>query len=81
MDVASLAWRPDGRVLAIANQANGFDLRASATGRVVRSVPVIGIPPGYPGPFGNLAAPLWSPNGAWLLLPALALVQVGHLTL
>jgi hypothetical protein len=80
-DVASLAWRADGKVLAIANQENGFDLRASATGRIVRAVPVIEIPPGYPGPFANLAAPLWSPNGAWLLLPSLAVVQVGHLNL
>jgi hypothetical protein len=78
-DVASLAWRADGKVLAIANQDNGFDLRASVTGRIVRAVPIIEIPPGYPGPFANLAAPLWSPDGAWLLLPSLAMVQVGHL--
>jgi hypothetical protein len=77
--VASLAWRPDGKVLAIANQANSFYLRASVTGRLLRAVLIIEVPVGYLGSDGNLAAPLWSPDGAWLLMPWLGLVQVGHL--
>ena len=83
-DLALLAWRPDGAVLAILNQDNGFILRASATGRIVKSVSYIELPPaalGPPGAFGAFYRPLWSPDGAWLLLPTLALVHVGHLNL
>jgi hypothetical protein len=50
----------------------------------VKSAPVIELPPeslGPPGEFGTLYRPLWSPDGTWLLLPTLALVHVGHLTL
>ena len=80
-DVASLAWRPDGNVLAILNQTDGFILRAAATGRVVKAVTSIQIPPGYPDPFGSLNGMVWSPDGTWLLLPTLALVDVDHLRL
>jgi hypothetical protein len=82
--LALVAWRPDGNVLAILNQHNGYILRASATGRIVKSVPVIEVPPeslGPPGAFGTLYRPLWSPDGTWLLLPTLGLVRVGQLSL
>jgi hypothetical protein len=77
-----LAWRPDGKVLAVLTAHNGFVLRATDTGRVVRSVPVMQQPvgqpllPGYPGTWD---VPLWSPDGKWLLLPTAALVDTSEL--
>ncbi|HEV2456889.1 MAG TPA: hypothetical protein VGS80_00870 [Ktedonobacterales bacterium] len=77
-----LAWRADGKVLAVLNAHNGFILRATQDGRVVKSVAVMQLPvgqtllPGYPG---SWATPLWSPDGTWLLLPTLALVNTSRL--
>jgi hypothetical protein len=78
----SIAWRADGKVLAELNQHNGYNVRATDTGRVVKSVGVMQLPAGqvllfgYPG---SWFSPLWSPDGKWLLLPTLALVNTSHL--
>jgi hypothetical protein len=77
-----IAWRQDGKVLAELNRHNGYVVRATDTGRVVKSVYVMQVPagqgflPGYPG---TLYSPLWSPDGKWLLLPTLALVNMSRL--
>ncbi|HEX6798037.1 MAG TPA: hypothetical protein VF116_10035 [Ktedonobacterales bacterium] len=81
-DTVPLAWRPDGKVLAILTEGNGYILRAAATGQVLSSVRFIQLPPSDlspPGAFGTQSAPLWSPDGTHLLLPSLALVDVGKL--
>lgn len=81
-DTFTLAWRPDGKVLAIATEGNGFILRAAATGQVLKSVRYIELPPSElppPGAFGTSTILAWSPDGTWLLLPSLGLVHVGSL--
>jgi hypothetical protein len=79
-DIVPIAWRPDGKVVAILNESNGFILRATDTGRILEVVNSVqlaadGLPPA--GTFAIL--PSWSPDGTWLLLPSLVLVDVGHL--
>jgi hypothetical protein len=85
-DVASspvpLAWRPDGKVLAVLTGHNGYILRATDTGRVVKSLDMLVVPPealAPPGSVSNWDTPLWSPDGKWLLLPTLALVNTSRL--
>lgn len=82
-DLAPLAWRPDGKALAILNQDNGFTVREAATGRVVMAINLIERPPSSlppPGAFGtSMNLLLWSPDGTWLL-PSLGLVHVGQLS-
>jgi hypothetical protein len=79
-DIVPIAWRPDGKVVAILNQSDGFILRATDTGRILEVVNSLqldadGLPPAEM--FAIL--PSWSPDGTWLLLPSLALVDIGHL--
>lgn len=81
-DTVPLAWRPDGKVLAILTEGNGYILRSAATGHVLSTVRFIQLPPSDlspPGAFGTQNTPLWSPDGTHLLLPSLALVDVGKL--
>lgn len=81
-DTVPLAWRPDGKVLAILTEGNGYMLRAASTGQVLASVRFIQLPPGALAPagaFGTPSTPLWPPDGTHLLLPSLALVDVGKL--
>jgi hypothetical protein len=78
-----LAWRADGKVLAVLSQHNGYILRATETDRELRSVEVMQLPAGQTlqpqGLPGTWNTPLWSPDGAWLLLPTLALVKTSNL--
>jgi hypothetical protein len=79
---APIAWRPDGKVLAELNAHNGYILRGAGTGQVVKSVAAMESPPGAlaaPGSVGKWYTPLWSPDGKWLLLPTLALVDTSAL--
>jgi hypothetical protein len=79
-DIVPIAWRPDGKVMAILNQDNGFILRATDTGRTLEVVTSLQFAAGGLPPAGTFAIlPSWSPDGTWLLLPSLVLVDVGHL--
>lgn len=81
-ELTPLAWRPDGNALAVLTLGNGYVVRAAATGRVLKTAPVIALPPSAmaaPGEFASYTIPRWSPDGNWLLLPTLALVHVGAL--
>jgi hypothetical protein len=81
-ELLPLAWRPDGNALALLTLGNGYIVRDAAAGRVLKTAPIIELPPSAqaaPGEFASLSGPLWSPDGTWMLLPALALVHVGPL--
>ncbi|WIG59307.1 MAG: hypothetical protein OJF49_002054 [Ktedonobacterales bacterium] len=72
---AQLAWRPDGRVLAITdNQDNGYILYDCQTGRRLLTAPNTNTALLNSGGF---AGPRWSPDGKWLILPPFgALVSI-----